>query len=52
MVFTSTGTGRKSTETVIKDWVLRAPEIGTKIEYTTEFAIKAAKFGQPGAILI
>ena len=37
---------------MIKDWVLRAPEIGTKIEYTAEFAIKAAEFGQPGAILI
>ena len=52
MVFIGTGTSRKSAETMIKDKVLRAPEIGTKIEYIAEFAIKAEKFGQPGAILI
>ncbi|KAG0579870.1 hypothetical protein KC19_4G130100 [Ceratodon purpureus] len=47
-----TGVGRRSKETFIKDWAEKARVVADKVQYTAEFSINIAEFGQPGAILI
>lgn len=47
-----TGVGKRSKQTFIKDWAAKATVVADKVQYTAEFSINVAEFGQPGAILI